>query len=521
MMDQENLSLAEIKAIIVRRRWYLVIPFLVVFAVAVAVALNIPPKYRSSSVILIEDQEIPREYVNSNVSSYADQRLQMITQKITGSTRMLEIINRFNLYEDARRKDTIEEVLASMRKDIKFNTINAEVRDPRSGAAGKATIAFSVSYEGSKPAVVQQVATQLASLYLSENLTVRQKQSDATTKFMEDELKNIQDEIARVDSQIAAYKQRNLNTMPELNQFNMQIQDSLDRDVRMYNEQLRSLREKESQIQAELTYVPTETLNSKKTRLSELRVKLIDMSHHLSDKHPDIIKIKAEIAELTRLLGTDTPENPNGRPDNPQYITLKSQLVSVQTDIASVKRQLDETKQKRDSNYKKIEASPRVEEAYKALTSNRYNLQVKLEELSKKYQSARVASGLEKEQMGERFTLIDAARLPEKPFSPNIPAIILIGFVLALASGGGAAALKEFTDNSVYGIDQLAKSTRVPVLGAIPVIVTDKDRLRATKKRRFVLAGSCATVIVAMVTIHFLVMDLNVFWAKLLRKLVV
>jgi polysaccharide chain length determinant protein (PEP-CTERM system associated) len=408
-----------------------------------------------------------------------------------------------------------------MRKDIKFNTINADVRDPRSGASGQATIAFSVSYEGESPVVVQQIANELASLYLTENLKVREKQSNATTKFMEDEKKNVQAELAQVDSQISAYKQRNMNSLPELNQFNMQMLDGLDRDVRQVNEQLRSLREKEGQIQSELSFIPTDSANTNKTRLSELRVRLVDMSNRLSDKHPDIIKTKSEIAELTKQLRGENRETSEGKPDNPSYISLKSQLVSLQTDIGSVKRQLDELKLKRENYLKRVEASPRVEEAYKVLVSNRYNLQTKLDELSKKAMSAQVSDGLEKEQMGERFTLIDAARLPEKPFSPNIPAIVLIGFVLALASGGGAVALKEFTDNSIYSVDQLAKSTRAPVLGAIPVIVTDKDRLRSAKKRRVVLAGSFATVIVAMVSIHFFVMDINVFWAKILRKLVV
>ena len=199
-MEQNNVGISDMLAIVKRRKWYVVAPFLAIFLLATVTAFLIPPKYRSTSTILIEDQEIPKEYVSANVTSYADQRLQSINQKIIGTTRLLEIINRFNLYADIKKKKPIEEVVAKMRKDIKFSTINADVKDPRSGQAAQATIAFSVSYDGTNPAVVQQITNELSSLYLSENLQVRQKQSTGTAHFMEDEMKSVQTELATIDS---------------------------------------------------------------------------------------------------------------------------------------------------------------------------------------------------------------------------------------------------------------------------------------------------------------------------------
>jgi polysaccharide biosynthesis transport protein len=518
-MDQDNLGFNDIVTIIKRRRWYIAVPFLVVFSLATITAFLIPPKYRSSSTILIEDQEIPKEYVSANVTSYADQRLQSINQKILGTTRLLEIINRFNLYADIKKTKPVEEVVAKMRKDIKFNTINADVKDPRSGLPAQATIAFSVSYDGKNPAVVQQIANELASLYLSENLQVRQKQSTVTAQFMEDEMKSVQTELANVDSRIAAYKQHNLNTLPELNQLNLQMLDNLDRDVRLANEQLRSLREKEGYFQSELNSVPTDSANQDKLRLNEVRVRLVDLKSHLSDKHPDVIKTKAEIAELTKQLRGANGETPEGKPDNPSYINLQSQLASTRADIASVKRQLEDYRLKRDGFLKRLEASPRVEEGYKAMISQRSNLLAKNEDLSRKFMEARVAHGLEKEQLGERFTLIDAARLPETPISPNIPAIILIGLVLGIGSGCGAAALKENSDDSVYSIDQLAQVTRIPVLGAVPEIVTDLDRAKSSNRRRMILVTALVSMVAFLAIFHFMIMDLDVFSAKLMRRL--
>lgn len=518
-MDQHNPNFNDVITVVKRRKWYIVIPFLVVFSIATITAFLIPPKYRSTSTILIEDQEIPKEYVSANVTSYADQRLQSINQKIIGTTRLLEIINRFNLYADIKRTKPIEEVVAKMRKDIKFNTINADVKDPRSGQPAQATIAFSVSYDGKNPAVVQQIANELSSLYLSENLLVRQKQSTGTARFMEDEMKNVQTELASVDSRISAFKQHNLNTLPELNQLNLQTLDNLDRDVRQANEQLRTLREKEGYLQSELSSIPTDSDNQDKTRLNEVRVRLVDLKSRLSDKHPDVIKAKAEIAELTKQLRGANRETAEGKPDNPTYINIQSQLASTRADIGSVKRQLEDYTLKREGFRKRIEASPRVEEGYKVMISERNSLQSKNDDLSKKFMEARVANGLEKEQLGERFTLIEAARLPEKPISPNLPAIILIGFVLGIGSGCGAAALKEHNDGSVYSIDELVRVTKVSVLGAVPEIRTEMDRLKSRKRRNLILVTVPASMAAMLPIFHFLIMDLNVFWAKLLRKL--
>ena len=147
-MEENAKSIQDIMQILRKRRWSLILPMAVVFLTAVAAALLWPPTYRATSTILIEEQEIPREFVTATVTSYAEQRLQNLNQRIMSSTRLLEIVSRFNLYADKREKWTTEEIVEKMRKDIKFQTISADVIDRRTGRPTAATIAFSVSYEG-------------------------------------------------------------------------------------------------------------------------------------------------------------------------------------------------------------------------------------------------------------------------------------------------------------------------------------------------------------------------------------
>ncbi|MBC8018212.1 MAG: chain-length determining protein, partial [Verrucomicrobia bacterium] len=409
-MEMGVTSIKDLVAIMKRRKWSIALPAVTVFVIAVVLAFTLPPVYRSESTILIEDQEVPRDFVSTTVTSFADQRLQSINQRIMGTTKLLDIINRFGLYPELKNKWTTEEIIAKLRKDIKFKTISADVIDPRSGQARPATIAFSLSYDGKNPQVVQRVANDLASLYLEENLSVRTRQSQGTTNFMEDEMKIVQAQLADIDSKIAVYKQKNVNTLPELAQVNLSSFDSTEREVVGLNYQLRTLQERESAIESQLASLPTDAANQDKARLSELRVRLVELKSRFTDEHPDVIKTRSELAVLMKQLRASGQDTADNKPDNPAYITLSSQLASIRSEITSTKKHIETFNKKRDELRQRIAATPGVEEGYKNILLQRNNLQMKFDDLSKKFMEAKVSSGMEKEQKGERFTLIDAAR---------------------------------------------------------------------------------------------------------------
>jgi succinoglycan biosynthesis transport protein ExoP len=520
-MEVDEKTIQDFKEILKRRKWSLIAPVLIVFIIAGVVALALPPIYRSTATILIEEQEIPREYVMSMVTSYAEQRIQSSTQRIMSSSRLIEIMNRFNLYADLRKNRTIEEVIGKMRKDIKFETISADVVDPRTGRPAAATIAFTVSYGGKNPGIVQQVANVLASLYLEENLRIREEKTAGASKFIEGEMNDVQASMRQLDGKIAAYKQKHLNALPELIQLNLQEVDRVERNIEQLDIQLQNLKEREGSLQAQLASIPPDLANPDKEQLKMLRVKLVSLKARYSDQYPDVIKTKAEISELEKKLRI-TGEGPIGdKPDNPAYITLASQLASIQPDIDSLKKQIAAFQQKRDEYRRRIENSPRVEEGYRVLVGERNNLQAKYDDLMKKHMETKVASGLERGQMGEKFTLIDPPRMPEKPVSPNILAILLIGAVLGIGSGVGTASVKEHFDQSVRSAEALFKATGFIVLASIPDILTLQDITRMKKKRIVLIVSIVLLIIICVTLFHFFIMDLDVFWARLTRRLAI
>ena len=296
-MEEEEKTIRDYVDILKRRKWALVLPVCIVFFIAFMVALILTPTYRSTATILIEQQEIPIDFVRTTITGFADQRLQQLNQRVMSSPKLLEIINRFNLYEDLKKKQTTtEEILGIMRKDIKFNTISAD------GVPSPITIAFTLSYDGKNPQIVQQVASVLSSLFLEENLKVREERALGASKFLEEETIAMQKQLAEIDAKIARYQEKHVNELPEILQVNVQNVDRTDMEMDMLKQQMRTLKERESYYQSQLIAVPTDAANKDRTLLNDLKAKLVQLQSRYSDKHPDMKKIKTEIAELEKRL---------------------------------------------------------------------------------------------------------------------------------------------------------------------------------------------------------------------------
>ena len=245
-----------------------------------------------------------------------------------------------------------------------------------------------------------------------------------------------------------------------------------------------------------------------------------NLKSRYSDAYPDVKKLKAEIKAIEdQVAKSQKASDAEERlPDNPAYIGLSSQLTAITVEIDGARKKINELYHKRNEYERRVQATPRVEEAYKTILIERNNTQIKHDDLMRKLMEAQVAQGLESEQKGERFTIIDPARFPEKPFKPNRLAIALIGFVLGLGAGIGMAAFKEYIDDSIRDADMLTQTTALPVLAVIPEILTRGDIMMRRLKRAAFVIGSFLIVIVGVAVFHFMVMDLNVFWAKLMRQ---
>lgn len=580
---EEQTQIKDLKGVIRRGKKSFIITSLSIFVLGIIIAFVLPPIYLSQSTILIENQQIPEEYVRATITGYVEERLQMITQQIMSRTELVDVINQFQLYPDMQDRYTTEEIIEEMRGDINLETISAEVIDKRTGRPTAATIAFTLGYEGKNPSTVQKVANVLASVYLEQNLKTREQQASETTAFLSQERDELKDRIDKIQDKIGEFKKMHLGALPENASVNLQAVARLENELSQTDMQLRSLQERLIYLRGQivnidpLSPIVTEdgkTMMNPEERLKYLRMELISQQSSLSEKHPDIKKLKNEIekleaqtgntddsvekirrledlqGQLATLKGRLGPKHPDvvklskevellsrdvdqlqtektasevaeEQPDNPAYINLMTQITSTEMDIKSYKKTKEDIKQKLEDYLVKIEQTPLVEKEYNDLIHDYEIARMKHSEVMNKLMEARIAQGMEESQRGERFTIIDPAQLPEIPYKPNRIAIILIGFVLALGAGVGIAAVQESIDTSIKSADDLRRITGIPVFSAISLIETDAEKLAKRKKRWVWIGVAAGAVVLALVIIHFFVMPLDIAWIKIQRRMAI
>jgi succinoglycan biosynthesis transport protein ExoP len=578
MMPDEGTDFGQYVAILKNRKRYFIFPAVAVFVVAALFAFLWPASYESSSTILIEEQQIPPEFVRSTVTGFADQRIQSLTQQILSRVKLWEIIQQFDLYSNLREKLTREEILEKMRDNIKLETISAEVGDTskrRRPGQSAMTIAFSIVYRGENPGRVQKVSGTLASLYLEQNLKTREAQAQSTTKFLEAELKELQERIKELGAKITAFKEQHEGLLPEQQAFNRSQVERMDTEIKQLENNIRNAEERRIYIEGQLATVNPDAsysgpggdrVMSPGDRLKALEVFLTDLRSKFSDDHPDVRKARREIAELKKLAGSTggsavarrkqvaklqnelaekqgkySDQHPEVKKlkseialleqeprqatspktitdaENPAYVSLTTQVKAAEIDISAFRSQQATLQNKIQMYRQRLEEAPKVEQGYMALMRDYQNAHSKHQEVMNKILEARISEGMEEHQKGEKFTLIDPASFPEKPVSPNRMLILLAGAICSLGVGFGSVALAEHLDHSVHNSDELARLTGLPILGSIIRIQTTEDIIQARRKRKLIWALSCGSLFLGLVLFHFLYMDLWILAARLLR----
>jgi uncharacterized protein involved in exopolysaccharide biosynthesis len=559
--------------IIKARKVYFIIPSLVIFISVAVVAFWLPSIYQSKSTILIVEQQIPPEFVRSTVTGFADERIQSLTQQILSRSRLWEIIGKFNLYPELRQKYTREEIVTKMRRDISIETISAEVGDQsrkgaRRGGAGGITIAFSISFLGERPDEVQKVAGNLASLYLEENLRIREAQARTTTEFLEAELKELKERIRTLGTKITSFKEQHEGMLPEQQPVTLGQVGRLEMEISQIDNAIRAAEDKKTILEGQLVSVnpdisgaPGDRAADPQTRLRTLELTLADLQSKFSADHPDIRKVRREMAELEKLvkrkgagvfqrgqklaqLQADLaakqgkysdqhpdikklkseieqlekePEKPAASsgtesvPGNPAYVGIKSQIQVASADIANFKAQRKNLEERLSFFRQRLEQAPKVEQEYLALQRDYQNASAKHQEVMNKILEARISEGMEEHQKGEKFILIDPANYPERPVKPNRLIILAAGLMFGLSSGLGAVALAEHLDHSVKSADELTWLTSLPVLGTIPIIPTKEDAIQEHRKRKLILAITVCCLILGLAIFHFFFMNLGEF----------
>jgi succinoglycan biosynthesis transport protein ExoP len=572
---QENLDLTKIKEIARRRKWWLLCPFLAITAAAAITCLVLPNIYKSTAIILIRDQQIPTALVPSTVTTFAEERIQSISQEVMSRTRILKLVNKYDLLEDKKTRLTTEDLVDRIRKRMSLEAVNAEIHKETQSTPILLTIAFALSYQDENPKKAQLVTNEISSYYMEKNAEAREKSARGTARFLEEQLKQEKKRMDELRTKIAEFREAHLEELPDFMAVNVQKAERLNAKISDINMQIRSLEEQRSTIRNNMALLdpysggdhvlsPTERLQQARlerahllgkyaeshpavqaidqeikllekttgsrgagsetvVKIKELEAKLATLRSRYGERHPSI---RATLAELEKVKKEAAAERNAGagkrsaealKPNNPAYVGLQSDMDKAMVSITALKAEHSRLEAQSKDVYQKMQAMPQVAKQSSEMETEFQIATAHYNEIEQKLLAARVSQGMEEEQLGENFEIVEPAFLPEKPFKPNRLALMMIGIVLAAGAAIGAAGLREFTDRTIHNSDTLAGISALPVLSVIPPVLTTDDLVRQKRRKKIMLTSILGTVVGSVIVFHLFVMDLYIFYAKLER----
>ncbi|MGD0800076.1 MAG: hypothetical protein ABR906_02045, partial [Terracidiphilus sp.] len=296
----EGIDLRRYLDIIRRRHLHFLLPVFFVWLVVWGISWVLPARYKSGTLILVEQPTMPKDYVVPNVSDDLQGRLQSITQQILSRTRLLLIIDKLHLYDEKRHPISIDDKVNLMRKDINIELVH----DPQRNEI----TAFQITYSAHDPHVAQQVTSELTNLFISDNLEVRQRESEEVTQFIEGRLENARTSLAEQEAQVQKFEQVHGGELPSDQARNLQSLSGLQAQLQNEQDALNSAKQRRVVTQTLLDQ--SRTLHTAQgsnggappvtspidQELDGLKTKLASLSPRYTDRYPDVQILKDEIA---------------------------------------------------------------------------------------------------------------------------------------------------------------------------------------------------------------------------------
>ena len=511
-----------------RLRWYFLLPLFSGWLIVSAVGWLLPAVYRSGTLILVEQPTVPQQYVVPNVASNLQDRLQSITQQILSRTRLTHIIDNFHLYAKERGRSNSEELVDRMRKDIEIELVHASDREQLT--------AFNIYYSSDSPQVAQAVTRELTNFFISENLEARQQQSEDTTKFLGSQLEGARRNLGEQEKRVREYKDRYLGELPGQLQSNIQILTGLQNQLQAVEDALGRAKQQNAYFESLSAQYRTLEKSLKAgdnvsvglpaldQELERLKQQLADLSSHYTDRHPDVRKLKEQIAKTEKMqqqitadlkAKTANPAEDNSNADPHEYsgrremspmMEVRSQLKGNQIEIADRQRAIKELEGKISDYQARLNRTPVREQQLTDLSRDYDQSRTNYESLLAKRNQSELATNLERRQQGEHFRILDPPSLPAKPYSPNRFKLSCIGLFAGLVLGAGSAAGAEFIDDRVYGEKELKGLLPVDVIAEIPPLPTPSEE-RTQQRRRWmewVGTGLMFVLMIAGIAVSYL-----------------
>jgi polysaccharide chain length determinant protein (PEP-CTERM system associated) len=482
MLGHRELTIEDYGGILKRRLWLILTSTITLLVLGVGISHLIPPQYESQTLVIIEQQKVPEDYVKPVVDEDLTERLSSMKEQILSRSRIEPIIERFNLY--AGTKTTLDDRVAMTQKAIGIQPIASA----RGGMPG-----FFIKFKAQDPHTAQQVCGEITSLFVSENLSAREQSAEGTTDFLKQQLADSKRNLDEQDAKLAAFEQKNIGKLPgqtmhlgdmsvAMGSPNESTLQALTTQLDAVTQSLGRMQQNETFLQALVSQQSHDLQNTesgsgastdeRRAQLKTLLAQKQELVALYTPDYPDVVAVTRKIADLQAEMAHAPAEQPVKDPsasheDPPRLLELKFQLKSVQQSISSAKLEQTRIQQQIRAYEEKIEATPMIEEEYKEVTRDHETALQFYNTLLTKMNESSMATALEQRQQGEQFRVMDPPNLPDSPTSPNRLAFAGGGLASGLLMGLLIAALLEYRDTSLRNERDVWAFTKLPTLAIL------------------------------------------------------
>lgn len=498
MEARRPMNVDEYLALLLRRKWFLIIAATLGAAAGFLLSVVIPPQYTSHTMVLVEEPGVPDSYVKPVVSENMSQRLASMQGQILSRTRLQNLVEQFDLYKKDKGKVPMEVMIEQLRKSIKVAPLN-----PMPGTISRELPGFTVDVTLGDPHLAQQICNEISSMFRNQNIHQRQKQAEDTTEFLSKQLEDAKAKLDEQDARLAAFQSRHMGALPEDEKTNLTLLSGMTPQLEAATQGLNQARQEktflESLLNQQLVELKTtadgQSSKSLEQQLLEMQNQLAALQRSYTDKHPRVMALKDSIAQLKKQIeampAKDQSAAEEKKPiipiiETPEIQRLRAQIHQQDLIISQKAKQQEDLQREIRVIQGRIELSPMIQQEFKALTRDHQTALDFYNDLLKRRNESQMATTLENQEQAQKFRVLDPPSLPERPSFPNRQLFSLGGLCAGLTLGVGMVHLLEARDKSIRTRRDVEVYLGVPALGVISHIGNVR------KIRHLTSAGSSA-----------------------------
>jgi uncharacterized protein involved in exopolysaccharide biosynthesis len=489
-MEEPRFDPLDYVSVFNRRKWWFIVPVALSLVVGALLVWLLPRTYQATTTVAVSAARVASNVIGA-VEIDKQERMRAVSQQLLSRS----VLERTARLEHLDEHGSIEAAVAKLRGGMSVSmpdsiTPNAALN---SGAPAtqlspeqKAQLdTYQVSFVADTPEDAQRIVNRLAQVFVEENSKTRETMAQDTSQFIEGQLRASESRLNSLEARLREMKETFMGRLPEQTNANLAMVSAMQRQLEsnattsrgeqdrlsMIEKQIDMMQQNADDAVAAMKGTPAETAAS---RVVTLRRELADAQLTFTDKHPEIIRLKEELATAERAAAAERSRPASDRMavlnSNPEYRALLKDREATKLRVADLHRQATAITSQIAQYSGRVEAAPRVEQQLVSL-QRAYDLERgAYQDLSQKKQSALLNEELQRKQGGEQFAVLVPAGLPSEPFKPKPVRVMLMAIAAGLVLGGAFAFGREYLDRSVHDARGLRDEFELPVLAEIPRI---------------------------------------------------